>query len=719
MNTKCKLSDNAVLIASRFSEQSREQQEEDGVKKVERSVHTAQHIRSKAHWSEVSIPTLQRPVSTQGSKFDPAYSGTNSAPSIEHKQSLLDNVLTQNFSQRETARESNDGRRKSDLQTMFQEYKLPEELGNIKINKTGQQLGQRESVVTAEGEVYYNPVWNKRSHIVHTFIPGGKKSNSIKIPESVWIEQDDSELFGSFCRTTERKPQRNINHSIDLEFYDINSDAELNSKINRRRAKSLNDYEVELVTPKSSVDVGGNKYDLPPGNTAVLQEKEYRTPGAMRSWQSAIFDKRDREMLEKDYITEREFERNYHLVKKKDSLSEGERNWDEETDGENVRRNRFITKDVSVKHNEGRIEYDHAVGCRHNFRNGKQDFHANINTTGKCRDDRNSEPVFFGKTCTEENIIRRSSYDKQNMKNYPLSYQTFSKPITQDRTISNPLHNDNISNEKDSRNPFDLPSCLSQESERRTSYSSDSSLLTKDSHEEESDVLTGIQSKEEFKTNLKQLSRYVSPSYKMTAGAVTSEMNKKVYHLDEEEGELSEVKEEEQEFKKLSMIVNVISRLREMYAVNSFVKSSSNHSLKTPEVSGNYGFENDEANKLLRDALESGRISEVKNVVLNNLNIDINLRSQSGCSSLHKTAENGDIEGLRFLIEHHADLNVGDRSGFPPVHHALQRYHYKAAIFLMDRGTNLMRYTSRRIEQFLKVKATAKQYLRQNLKTTL
>ena len=641
MNTKCKLSDN-VLIASRFSEQ----QVENGVKKVERSVHTSHFIRSKAHWSEVSIPTLQRPVSTQGSKFDSAYSGTNSAPSIEHKQSLLDNVLTQNFSQREI-RESNNGRRESDLQrTVFQEYKLPEELGNIKINKSGQHFD--------------NPDWNKFSDNVHTFIPGGKKSSSaIKIPES--------QLFGSFCRSTERKPQRNINHSIDLEFYDINSDSELNSKINRRRAKSLNDYEVELVTPKSSMDVGDNlKCDLPPGNTAVLQEKEYRTPGTMRNWQSAIFDKRDREMLEKDYTTEREFESNYYLVKKKDSLSEG--NWDEERDGENVRKNRFITKYIPVKHNEGRMEYDYAVGWRHNFRNGEQDFHANVNTTGKCRDDRNSE-LIFGKTCTEENITHSGSYDKQNTKNYPLSYQTFSKPITQDRTISN---------------PFDLPSCLSQESERRFER------------------------------------RTSKPQKIMTAGAVSSEMNEKVYHLDEEEGELSEVKEEELEFKKLSQIVNVISRLREMYAVNSFVKSSSDHSPKTPEVSGNYGLENDEGNKLLRDALESGRINEVKNVVLNNLNIDINLRSpQSGCSSLHKTAENGDIAGLRFLIEHHADLNVGDRSGFPPVHHALQRYHYKAAIFLMDRGTNLMRYTSKRIEQFLKVRATAKQYLRQNLKTTL
>lgn len=221
----------------------------------------------------------------------------------------------------------------------------------------------------------------------------------------------------------------------------------------------------------------------------------------------------------------------------------------------------------------------------------------------------------------------------------------------------------------------------------------------------------------DFSTTLNKLSSYLLSGYKydltQTSPLHNQEEPKSAttvkfrrFYLDDE-GDLSHVLDDPKESPKLSMLVHAIIRLREVYSVQRYAKP------QTPEHPINLG------NPQLRDAIQNKPMSVVKDLILANKSVDINIRSQSGDSALHRAATEGDLDAIRIMINHGANVNIRDRSGFQPVHQALRCHNYKAAMFLMDCGTDLMSYTSKRIQEFVNVKAIAKQYLRQTLKTPL
>ena len=221
----------------------------------------------------------------------------------------------------------------------------------------------------------------------------------------------------------------------------------------------------------------------------------------------------------------------------------------------------------------------------------------------------------------------------------------------------------------------------------------------------------------DFSTTLNKLSSYLLSSYKneLTQNSplhaqeeTKSETTVKFrrFYLDDE-GDLSHVLDDPKESPKLSMLVHAIIRLREVYSVQPYAKP------QTPDHPTNLG------NPQLRDAIQNKPMSVVKDLILANKSVDINIRSQSGDSALHRAAAEGDLDAIRIMINQGANVNIRDRNGFQPVHQALRCHNYKAAMFLMDCGTDLMSYTSKRIQEFMNVKAIAKQYLRQTLKTPL
>jgi hypothetical protein len=254
--------------------------------------------------------------------------------------------------------------------------------------------------------------------------------------------------------------------------------------------------------------------------------------------------------------------------------------------------------------------------------------------------------------------------------------------------------------------------------EGKLDETSSSSLFSpeRNGNEDENKSRKNIQARD-FTATLNQLSSYVLSGYRadnpQTPTSDNQVKNKseaavkyKRYYLDDE-GDLSYILDDLNESPKVSMLVHAIVRLREVYSIQQYAKP------QTPEHPINLG------NPQMRDAIQNKPMSVVKDLILANKSVDINIRSQSGNSALHRAAIEGDIDAIRIMINHGANVNIRDRYGFQPVNQALRCHHYKAAMFLMDCGTDLMSYTSKRIQEFVNVKAIAKQYLRQTLKTPL
>ena len=248
--------------------------------------------------------------------------------------------------------------------------------------------------------------------------------------------------------------------------------------------------------------------------------------------------------------------------------------------------------------------------------------------------------------------------------------------------------------------------------EQQLQDTSSSSLFSPDVQDEDKTAEA-----KQFTATLNQLSTYVLSGYKedtpQTPTSNNQEENKakntlkyKRYYLDDE-GDLSYILDDLSESPKVSMLVHTIIRLREVYSIQHYAKPP------TPTHPINLG------NPQMRDAIQNKPMRVVKDLILANKSVDINIRSQSGNSALHRAAIEGDIDAIRIMINHGANVNIRDRYGFQPVNQALRCHHYKAAMFLMDCGTDLMSYTSKRIQEFVNVKAIAKQYLRQTLKTPL
>lgn len=66
---------------------------------------------------------------------------------------------------------------------------------------------------------------------------------------------------------------------------------------------------------------------------------------------------------------------------------------------------------------------------------------------------------------------------------------------------------------------------------------------------------------------------------------------------------------------------------------------------------------------------------------------DINSKDVSGVTLLHKFTKEGDLVGVKSLLEHEADFNVVDNENRNPLHYAIMHGHKKIAKLLVNQLT--------------------------------
>jgi hypothetical protein len=570
------------------------------------------------------------------------------------------------------------------------------------------------------------------------------------------------------------KRSQKIKNLVNIEYYDINSDEELKSKIRRRpRTKSLNedDKTTEDVALRREFKSSGDLRSVGLSNEEINTERKARERGS-RVESSFVSPTRTHGKYTELYMdsiaygshpqgkmpsndstkTDRS---SSHKPNPSIKVSSHDRNLDLAHKGSHVRSDNATNLATVSKQNESRMKRLppsplHGTGNTSKIDNTMKHHRKYIegntakSTVKSIPSPRQKFSSFATKT---ENSTKQHPNDIRDTTPKPIVY-----PI-EDVKASEGKYNIAKAEEEwkkrygrlpyNSKDPLHKSSDkefgrLFQHSERKTTTQSNSketgltmnsstlqgkmddtsssSLFSPNRTEDEDEKRKNSQSKE-FSTTLNQLSSYVLSGYKVDQPQTSLPNNQentrpgitvkhKRYYSDDE-GDLSHILDDPNESRKLSMLVHAIIRLREVYNIQPYTKP------QTPEHPINLG------NPQMRDAIQNKPMSVVKDLILANKRVDINIRSQSGNSALHRAAMEGDIDAVRILINHGANVNTRDRNGFQPVHHALRCHHYKAAMFLMDCGTDLVSYTSKRIHEFVNVKAIAKQYLRQTLKTPL
>lgn len=246
---------------------------------------------------------------------------------------------------------------------------------------------------------------------------------------------------------------------------------------------------------------------------------------------------------------------------------------------------------------------------------------------------------------------------------------------------------------------------------------------------------TGIPTAEDFKEELKAISTYVLNARKESASLYKKPQIK--YYLDEEQGDMDIFggRFQKKENKTVPMLVRVILRLRKHFfgtldsktpfyeKSESDVNNNERVSLeKTEEQTFNRKQQGRKISfspsAMLLSAIGENSAAEVKEVIEKE-RIDVNQLSPSGRSLLHKAAAAGDLESIHTLIQYGAMVNIVDQDGFPPIHSALKKAHYKCAILLIECGTNITWYTTERIREFMEIRDMTTGHLPVLLKTNL
>ena len=246
---------------------------------------------------------------------------------------------------------------------------------------------------------------------------------------------------------------------------------------------------------------------------------------------------------------------------------------------------------------------------------------------------------------------------------------------------------------------------------------------------------TGIPSAEDFREELKAISTYVLNARKESASSYKKPRTR--YFLDEEQGEMDifDGRLQKKENKVVPVFVRVILRLRKHFFgtlesktpynakthgdVNNNESDSSNQSeLQTSSGKQRIRKISFSPSAMLLSAIGENSAAEVKEVIEKE-KIDVNQLSPSGRSLLHKSAAAGDLESIHTLIQYGAVVNIPDQDGFPPIHSALRKAHFKCAILLIECGTDVARYTTERVREFLEIKDMTSGHLPVLLKTNL
>jgi len=101
-------------------------------------------------------------------------------------------------------------------------------------------------------------------------------------------------------------------------------------------------------------------------------------------------------------------------------------------------------------------------------------------------------------------------------------------------------------------------------------------------------------------------------------------------------------------------------------------------------------------------ALVESEASELDDL-LSTGSFDVNQLDEYGETLLHKAAMEGDVDCIRVLFKHGADVNMKNRDGWPPVHLALKHGNLSSMVYLIECGANMDEYTQMRIAEYGKV----------------
>lgn len=246
---------------------------------------------------------------------------------------------------------------------------------------------------------------------------------------------------------------------------------------------------------------------------------------------------------------------------------------------------------------------------------------------------------------------------------------------------------------------------------------------------------TGIPTAEDFREELKAISTYVLNARKESVSLCKKPQVK--YHLDEEQGDMDIFggRLQKKENRTIPILVRVILRLRKHFFgtldsktpndVKSHSDVNDNESASLEKLEEETFSRKQRGRKIsfsplamLLSAIGENSAAEVKEVIEKE-RIDVNQLSPSGRSLLHKAAAAGDLESIHTLIQYGALINIVDQDGFPPIHSALKKAHYKCAIFLIECGTDIARYTTERIREFMEIRNMTTGHLPVLLKTNL
>lgn len=240
---------------------------------------------------------------------------------------------------------------------------------------------------------------------------------------------------------------------------------------------------------------------------------------------------------------------------------------------------------------------------------------------------------------------------------------------------------------------------------------------------------TGIPSAEDFREELKAISTYVLNARKDSASLYKRPQVR--YFLDEEQGEMDifDGRLQKKENKAVPMLVRVILRLRKHFFGTLESKTpyddNNNERVSLAKLEEQTFNAKQRGRKIsfspsamLLSAIGENSAAEVKEVIEKE-KIDVNQLSPSGRSLLHKAAGAGDLESIHTLIQYGAMVNIVDQDGFPPIHSALKKAHFKCAILLIECGTDVARYTTERIREFMEIRDMTTGHLPVLLKTNL
>lgn len=237
---------------------------------------------------------------------------------------------------------------------------------------------------------------------------------------------------------------------------------------------------------------------------------------------------------------------------------------------------------------------------------------------------------------------------------------------------------------------------------------------------------TGISTEDDFREELKSISRYVIEAGEKSGSKRKRTSLRKLF-LDEEQGEMDTLGARLQmgENRAVPLLVKVILRLRKHF----FGGLEGPNSLKslTPRLNKQFSFPEEHAREkkisfspsaMLLSAVGESSASEIRDVMEKDC-LDVNELSPSGKSLLHKAAASGNLESIHTLIQYGAKVNLPDDDGFVPVHAALRRCHYKCAIFLIECGADMTSYTRTRMQEIADINNMARAYKKTVLNTAL